>query len=239
MPKLTDRQRAEIVVLYKTEDWSYRSLATKYKCRPNVIAKWVKRADSQSATAALTDRPRCGAKRKTTTDQDNYLIEQYKTNFYPRRMGNSAIAAELSASTHEHAMDVSPRTICNRLREASATGKAKVVPKKFYVSPKHAEKRVEWCKTMGHEDFSKWLFSDERLFTCNPRTRKGYQVPGLVLQEPKFKHPTQQNVWACIGADGVGRMCFIDETLTGELYREILRKHLKRAASKLFPYGVW
>ena len=80
---------------------------------------------------------------------------------------------------------------------------------------------------------------DDTKFTTNPRKRKAFEFEGEDLKDVKFAHPRPQ-VWVCMSSEGVGAMEFIDEKMTGEIYRGIPKKHvhLRTAADKLFD-GNW
>jgi hypothetical protein len=114
----------------------------------------------------------------------------------------------------------------------------KAIPRKFHLSEDHQKKRVAWTKEIKDSNFEEWLFSDETKFTTNTRKRKAFEFEGEDLADVKFAHPISQQVWACMSSKGIGAMEFIDGKMTGEVYKGILKKHLRKAADKLFD-GNW
>jgi len=132
---------------------------------------------------------------------------------------------------------ISGETVYRRIKEAR--GKLKTIQKRFALSDQHKIKRVKFAKDLKGEDFDKWLWSDETKFEIGTRKRKVFQFPGEQLEQVAFKHPVSQLVWACVSSGGPGEMAFIDGTLTGQKYQEILSKQLLKAANKLFRDEEW
>ena len=113
------------------------------------------------------------------------------------------------------------------------------VPKKFMLKTVHKKERVAWAKEIKNEDFKTWLFSDETKFTVGGRKRKAFEFEGEALSDVKFAHPVSQMVWACMSAKGPGEMAFIDGNMNAPMYKDILKKHLHKAANKLFGEEEW
>ena len=152
-------------------------------------------------------------------------------------LGLTKIVSDMNNKPIPEVPLLSRTTIYKRLR--TEAGKAKVIPAKFLLTDTHRKKRRQWAREMKSADFNDWLFSDETLFTVGARKHRAFQFPGEKLENVRFSQPVRQNVWACMSSTGMGAMEFIDGTLTGKKYKQILENNLHKAAAKLFPDRDW
>lgn len=108
------------------------------------------------------------------------------------------------------------------------------------------DRRVEFCEIMmerGNADaefFSRIIFSDEATFYLNGTVNR-QNCRYWASQNPHWKmeahtqYPEKVNVWAAIVGDRILGPYFIDGSLTGVKYLELLRDHLVPALGELYP----
>ena len=118
----------------------------------------------------------------------------------------------------------------------------KVKQRRFPLTTRHKRLRVAFATDAKEEDFDLWLWSDETTFEIGTRKRKVFQFAEdsvEELAETQYRHPISQNVWACVSSSGPGEIAFIEGTLKGKEYKEILSSCLFTAAKKLFGKKRW
>ena len=141
---------------------------------------------------------------------------------------------------------MSARTVDRHLQEAGLFGR--VARQKRDYSEGEVKKRLSFAEGYAHwtaEDWSKVLFSDEKIFWGRGkngqtwvRRPKGEALnPCYTLH--KQAHPVKVNVWACFSAAGQGFSYIFSDTLDANLAKTILSENLLESAEELFPAGAW
>lgn len=108
------------------------------------------------------------------------------------------------------------------------------------------DRRIEFCDNMmercnADADFvNRIVFSDEATFYLNGTVNKQncrYWAPQNPhwMMEARTQYPEKLNVWAGIVGNRILGPYFIEGTLTGVKYLELLRDHLVPALSVLYP----
>ena len=185
------------------------------------------------------DAPRSGRPRKTTQRTDRAIKRASVRD--PMKTG-----VQIRAEVEERlGVVVGTNTVKRRLREMGLFGRRPV--KKPFVSRKNrmarlafARKHLDWTA----DQWSKVLFSDESKFCLfgNPRAQFVRRPIGHRL-DPKYQRPTIKHgggsimVWGAFSAHGVGPLSHIDGTMTGEVYRNILRDTMRPYARRTMPRG--
>jgi transposase len=94
----------------------------------------------------------------------------------------------------------------------------------------HLRKRLKFAFDHRNTDWDSILFSDEAIFRNIPHRQRVWKVKNTETQSVEVdKRPLQVMVWGFISSHGVGQICFIEGTLDGEKYKQILEE-------KLIPY---
>lgn len=118
-------------------------------------------------------------------------------------------------------------TVCKALRRANC------VSKKVRRTPKltktHKKKRVAFTDEHADEDWSAWLYSDEKLFeTDGVQGNERMWVEADSPEPPelfvgKVAHPPKVMVWGCISYNGRTGLHFHDEFVDGSEYCKMLK----------------
>ncbi|GFY23372.1 transposable element Tc1 transposase [Trichonephila clavipes] len=143
--------------------------------------------------------------------------------------------------------DYSPeeRKIIIKLRNEGKTlreiGKI-VVRKKPHILAVNRQKHLDFANEHVNKPLQFWekvLFSDESKFCIFgiKRRKLVWQKQGTALEKKSLVPTVTQGggdvmVWGCMGANGVGRLNFIDSTLN---HINILKENLKQSAQDLYP----
>ena len=103
---------------------------------------------------------------------------------------------------------------------------ARKIPNKWRISDKNKKLRLLWAKehkNWSSDDWSKIVFSDESMMQnyCGRkliRLRRGSEIPSdkyLV----RNKWDVKCMIWGFVTNDGIGTLKFIEENITGEVYK--------------------
>ena len=121
--------------------------------------------------------------------------------------------------------------------------KARRPRKKPFLTKNHVESRLAWAKKYQDWTVVQWervLFSDESNIEIFPDAYKQFvrRRAGEALSSnctiPTVKHGGGcVKFWACFGNYNPGVVFFIEENLTGKLYRDILQHQMIPTAHRL------
>lgn len=152
-----------------------------------------------------------------------------------KRLSTAALAEEIRST---FGVIVSPETIRRKLRSLGYRSAKPVV--KPLLTAAHKEKRVSWCKDNAQTDWNSVLFTDEASFEVGGWKGRQWCRRGTRPIVEKMKFPHKVMVWGGISSKGKTPLFFIDGTLTGSGYIELLRTHYlpwkrsKRIAGLIF-----
>ena len=176
-----------------------------------------------------------GRKRKTTIHTDRIIQRKIKTDC---RKSSISVKAELQTELN---ITISQTTISRRAHEIGLYGC--VARKKPYLNKANRGKRLEYARTSREKPLGFWnnvIWSDESKFNLFGSDGKVMVWRSTKEElEPRCTVPTVKHgrgnvkCWGCFSSSGVGNLVFIDGNMTGELYRDILRKSLLQLAKKL------
>jgi transposase len=231
MPKqirqqLSQFEKGQIIALWD-QKLSKKEIAKKLKRARSTIRSVIERFDTSNSTER---KKGSGRPRKTTKAQDRIIKRiALKKRFLPAiKIGN-----ELN-------LDVTPRTIRNRLKDAKIM--SRVAAKKPFISKANLNKRIAFAKKYKHwtpEDWKKVVFADEssvilrdsskrRVWRRNGERFKPDCIRGTI------KHDKKVMIWGCISSNGAGDLHRIQGILDAAKYKQILIHHLRPSIRRLF-----
>ncbi|CAF3345887.1 unnamed protein product [Rotaria sp. Silwood2] len=146
-------QRYEIVFLAKNQcepKFSINRIAKLVNCGRSTVIRWLKRWDE---TKDLRDRERTGRPRKTTTEQDDIIINVVKQD-PDERFTSQQIQEQVKGD----GINVNERIIYRRLNEAEFQYS------KPLLIEHHQNKRLRWATSMLNFHWNRVMASDETVF---------------------------------------------------------------------------
>jgi transposase len=136
---------------------------------------------------------------------------------------------------------VTRRTVFNYLKKLGYEYKVKL--KKQWLSAKHRERRVAWCKQYAHfskEDWHNVIFSDESTFYVLQRKNQvkiwrtdEERLHQDCIQQVNTGNGGKVGIWGGISGQGTTEAKIFDENMDGHMYCNILSGELKRSMAKL------
>ena len=216
---ITAFTKIRIIDLHK-QGRNQQYIASYLKCSQSSVSRAIKQYFN--AGYFENNRLNSGRKPKTTPRDDRKLKSIAKKHRFRS-------VRYLHRKWKEHGVDVCKSTTLRRLHKLGFHSR---VPKiKPLLTIKQKRERVKWCKQRllwGLEDWKKVLFSDESLF-CVSYGDQGVRV-WRMKQEAFHKECMKRSVkfaasvmvWACMTANGPGRLCITYERINSEIYQEIL-----------------
>jgi transposase len=161
-----------------------------------------------------------------------------------RRLTAPDIRKSLS---NDYGVDVTPRTIQNRLMEAGLYGR--VARRKPLISEKNRIARLNWAKEHANWTIQQWecvLWSDEskfNLFGSDGQVlvrRRAGEAMNSACVVPTVKHGGGNiMVWASMSAYGPGPIRLVEGVMDQYQYRSILEETMLPAAQNLFADRRW
>lgn len=225
--RLSELQRWSIVALHN-DGRTGEYIAHKLQCSERAVYRVLKRFRQYNTPVSGS---RSGRPRSTSEADDISIAVTARVEpFTPPR----GIRRKLD-------LDVSPRTIDRRLREAGLFGR--VARHKRVYAAAEIRSRLAFAEGYKHwtaDQWSKVLFSDEKTFFgkgfCG-RTWVRREVgtafsPELCVN--KTAHPVKVNVWGCFSAAGPGYLHVFYENMDSALYLSILKDNLIDVARRDF-----
>lgn len=165
-------------------------------------------------------RPKSGAPRKTTPEEDNVL--QNLSNNSPFDSSTKLLTATNLA--------VCKQTVIARLREAGIYCRrpAHVV----YFTEEHAQRRMDFAIQNLYFDWTDVVFSDEKTFRSNQNSKTLVYRPVNTRYNREFVVPDKTSgrvtatYWAWMSSHGPGDFIPINGRLTAPLYINLLEEHI-------------
>ena len=213
-PQLNESTRIKIRTL-SIQGWSERRIARALKVNCNTVKLWKHRTRPDNVENIAPGR---GRKRKFDPEQQQELkqfLEQHA------KEGSRSLTPLIKK---RFKLDVTDRTV--RLYSARFGFKWKRPQKKPFLLERHKKERVRFAKKHATEDWTKWVFSDEKTFIVGPRSSGQRVKEGEVLLFETIKHPAKVHCWWAISAKAEFEPYLFTENLTGDLYTTILMTRL-------------
>lgn len=221
--ELTPRKKSVIVALHN-EGLSARDIAKRIGFHHSTIVRLLQKYSTTGNTNRTKGR---GRKRATSKAADRMLVRLSTKD-------RKASSTDLKRAWRESSgVNVSTRTVRRRLLD---NGLAARRPRhKPLLTKKMMTARLKWAKEHAKWTPAQWkkvIFSDESKFNVHGSDGKVYvrrrfgeeYRPECLVSTVKY--PESQMIWGCISSKGVGRLHFVNGTVNGDAYIEILKTRL-------------
>ena len=230
---LTDDEKASIIVCYG-EGMSNRQNASLHGVGRRQVNALIQR---YNAGEPLARRSGSGRPRITTSHQDKKVILDIKRN--PKLCARSILS-------NNPGIKASESTICRRIKESGEFGSFFTV-KKPVITEINRIKRLKWArehKNWTNEQWRQVLWTDESPFELrNECVRRVWRLRSqrnhVVNFTPTKKYQPKIMVWGAFSYGGVGRLHWIQDIMTKEIYHDILHEQMLPSKDMLFgdrPY---
>ena len=221
--ELTPRKKSVIVALHN-EGLSSRDIALRVGFNQSTVVRCLQRYSRTGGTDRVKGR---GRKRSTTNAADRMLV---RLCLKDRRASSTDLKRAWQESS---GVSVSTRTVRRRLLDKGLS--ARRPRHKPLLTKKMMAARLKWAKDHAKWTAAQWrkvIFSDESKFNLHGSDGKVYvrRRPGEEYRPEclvsTVKHPESQMIWGCISSKGVGRLHFVNGTVNGDAYIDILKRRL-------------
>ena len=213
--KLT--QRGQIIGMWEAGH-RVAEIATMMGLSKPTVRRWIGRWQE---SGNLLDRPRCGAPKKTTPDEDQLIANEVRNNPLTN-------ASALQETLH---LDISTDTIRRRLHAAGIHHHPPATKPKL--QERHREARLQFALQHVEDDLAYWgrvIFSDEKTFASTTHGKlhcwrpDGTRYARKNIYEVARSGHVTANVWGWIHLYGVGELAEIHGRFNSEQYIEILEE---------------
>lgn len=210
----TETQR-DIIKKMRCEGKTYSDIQNTLSCSAKMISnamKWKNKPETR------------GRKRKTTDVMDRHIVREVKRQPF-------ITSIEIVKQLH---LDISSSLVRRRLTAAGLRAKR---PRKVpLLNQRHVRNRLNFAKDHKHWPASKWhnvLWSDETKIEifCNNFDKHYVRRPKNAEFCPQYTKKTVKHsggislmIWACFSWYGMGPIFLIEETMTADVYLNILRE---------------
>lgn len=185
---------------------------------------WLKRWEDNGDVVSFKSS---GRPRKTSAAQDRQIVNSVVSNGFVR-------IQDISSS---HC--VSTSTIRRRLRTAGL--RHRVPARKPLLSARHKEQRLQFAREYLNYDFSRAIFSDEKVFVSSADGRLSLWRPNNTRYLERNILPSRRSgrisfgVWGWMSASGPGELAEISGRMNSEQYTSILDEVLLPSLNVYFP----
>ena len=225
--QLSDNEKGTILELVGQKQ-SLRKISKKIKKDPKTVRNFMKKL-----------RKTKSFKRKTGSGRPSKLTKKEKNHIKLHSLRNRFDTCKKIKDTLR--LDVTPTTIGNVLKSFGI--KSRTPRRKPILTKEHKKKRRAWAKKYQDwviTDWEKVLFSDESLIHLVPQMRRRYvhRRRGEALKQECISGTVKHGggnvkLWGYFGNYKPGCVVFIEGTLTGNQYIDILKKNMIPIAHKL------
>lgn len=226
---LTKEKVAQIEILLR-EQYSQREIATRCNVSKSSVLR-VQRNLTSGTSYVSNRRGRCGARRKSTPQDDRFLVRTV-------RQEGLITSTQLQSRWNERGVHVTSRTIQRRLHEM---GCHSVRPRKVpRLTPRMKLKRLEFARRHADwsvENWRKVSFSDEASFECQRATRQRVWQPmgSPAPVTERVKHPTKVMIWGMFSYHGTGRLHVCEGSMNSASYLQVLQTRMIPQLNEWFP----
>jgi transposase len=210
--RLSEEKRWRIIFMHKDLKKVPATIARELKMNEqtvhNVIGKY-------EETGTVHNLPKSGRKRKLSEAQVRQAVRKAKKGKTSRQIAQ------------ESQIEVDPRTIRRRLREAGLFyGRVLKVEK---LTKRHKELRVKYSNDMKDYKWKRVFFSDEKTFQLGVTPNYAWQEHTNRVVKEYVKHAPKLHVWGAIGYYGRTELYCFQENLNSKVYQRILKQNLKES----------
>lgn len=190
----------------------------------------VRRLVQQYNTGKIAPCPRSGRPRATTPQTDRAICRMATKDANSRRTTLADMASDINNSLNTN---ISSDTISRRLTEKGIHSRK---PTQVPITTPHSRTvRKQWVadhKNWTEEEWRAVLFSDEcRVSLDGPdngvkiwRRKNEATHPDCLNQNAQFSRGVM--IWGCVSWQGLGPLIFLDGTVTGQTYSELVEMHV-------------
>lgn len=232
---LSQYQKISIMMMHAAGIKTQRQIAQKVKCSQSSVSETISKFKTHRTIDILPGR---GRKRETDSRTDRRMKITVARS-------KSVVTSDIKSDLNAMGIAISNGTIKNRLHEKGYYGYIKrKVP---MISKKNELKRKAYAKKYQNHPNSFWsniMYVDEKKFELIPKHRREiiWRQKNRAYDVGNTKPYTRSQsvmVWACFGAAGVGNIVLIPNTMSGAMYREILKKNFRESAQKIGLKRGW
>lgn len=191
-----------------------RATASAVSCDKKTVKYWL---DRWTESKDLTDLPRSGRPRATTSKQDEEILSLADQKMF-------ATSGDIQDRLKAKRARISQDTIRRRLHEAGAKYGPPI--SKPLLTEKHRSDRLKWAEDHQDNDWDRVIFSDESTIYLNQVKGRVWNLPEKKKVARTVKHPTKCNLWGCFSSKGFGRVICFKEDLDAELLCKIYKRGL-------------
>lgn len=218
-----DRGKRALIQALARDGWSVTEIVNKVGIDRKTVRLWKDRDD-------IEDLPRSG--RPSVLDSSTRKAISRKL-----RRGNGVSQRSLAAQ-----YSVDHRTIGKAAKQLGL--KPYHRRKQPMLTETQRKRRIDFALRHRDEDWDAVLFEDEKTFEIGHHpNRKNDVVYAYHADEvpsvPSVRHSAKLNVAAAVSSSGRSSLNIFEVTLTGERYREILKRTILPAAKKIFGDDPW
>jgi transposase len=207
---LKEKDKYKIIILHEL-GYTYSSIAREMKVNRATVIKWIKK---YKLDGNIDRKEGSGRPHKTTTEDDNKIINLIKTNKY-------ATADKIKNKLDEDNINISKRTVIRRLNQNGF--KYKKPLEKPFLNDKHKLIRIKWAEDNLDRDWSLVVFSDEaNIIKGHNGHFRWVNINDKSDFDETVKYPLKINIWACIKKGGPNRIHIFENTMDAEIYKDIL-----------------
>ena len=205
---------------------SYRSVARYFnRSHTTIRSLWIK-----TANTGTVRHGGCGVNRRHTTARaDRRLVRMVRGN----PMMPATLSRLLWKERSKFGNILTAATVRRRLRESGLRNRRMV--RRPRLSPAHVSRREAWAMQRVHWRLRQWkrvIFTDEsrfRLFHADGRIHVWREPRQALLQHhvqvSEHQGPSL-HVWGGISYEGKTELVFLNTSVTGNVYRNVLQTHL-------------
>jgi transposase len=207
-------------------------IATLIPCSETTVTHWL---HAWKERGSLDDEEKSGRPRKTSDEDDQQiqLLAEQKRFITPKQ-----IKSELG-------LDVTPRTVRNRLDEVDIHGR--VARAEYPFDDRDIRRRLSFAEGYGgwtEADWERVIFSDETHIEVWGRSRVWVQRPSGAAFDPEYltnrvPHSDRVTLWGCFCARGVGQAETFVGPFIAKKYCEVLQGNLLQTARHFYPREHW
>jgi len=232
MPQLTTKQRAMITKM-SIERHSYKKIMKTFGCSKKTVARW---KNELNLNCSFKNKKGSGRKKKINPIIRKKIIKEAKG----KRKRSTRVVAQILKQ--KKLVNVSHTTVNTVLKEAG------LFPYRIATKPKltkkHIQQRRQWLTNVANEDWTKVVFSDEKMFYLErPPNRKNDIIwesdPTNIFPCEVSQYCSKLHVWAGICSKGKTNLAFIEGNLDANKYIKILEKELVTKMNHIYNCNEW
>lgn len=232
MGRRTTIEQRELVLSHFKNNYSRRNIAEMVGLSGSTVQSIISRFVHENR---VHNKGRKAPNKIFNSTDERYIIRKIKEN---PKLSAPKLAIEVK---NELGKSCSAETIRRVLRDHDFNGR--VARKKPFINRKNQKSRHLFAKEHISKDQSFWdnvIYADESKFNIFGSDGQSYvwRKPNTELQNKNLKATVKHGggsimVWACMSANGVGNLEFIETTMDKTIYLNLLKSNLLQSADKL------